>query len=89
MEQVNEFLNRTILTLGDTTFTYGDLILVPLLLLIFYVVAKWIGNAIVRRMTEADVSPDLIHLVQRVYLVVVLAILAVTVLQLLEVPLGA
>jgi small-conductance mechanosensitive channel len=89
MEQINEILSRTIVALGGISLTWGDLVLVPSLLLAFYLGARWLGRNIVKRMARAEASPDLIHLVQRVYLIAVIAVLALTVLQLLDVPLGA
>jgi small-conductance mechanosensitive channel len=89
MDKAQELFNRPLATLGEVTLTYGQLFLAPLLLLLYYLLAKWIGRIMVKRMTHAGVNPDLIHLVQRFYLIAVIAIFVVTVLELLNVPLAA
>ena len=65
------------------------MLLAPAILVIGLVLARWLGKLLVSRMNAAGVNPDLVHLAQRVYLVVVLLIFVFTILELLNVPLTA
>ncbi len=89
MDQIANFFDQKVLTLGESTLTVGQLILVPTLLIIGLLLARWLGRLLVARMTAADVNPDLIHLARRVYFVAVLLVFLFTILELLNVPLTA
>ena len=89
MEQVREFFDKSFTLFGDYTLSVGQLVLTPLLFVTGYVIARLIGRLIVKRMTKANLNPDLIHLFQRVYFIFVLTILAFALLELLNVPLTA
>ena len=86
-QQVAGFFNQTVFSFGENSFTTGQLILTPLLLIAGILVARWFGRKIVASMTAAGRNADLIHLVQRVYFVIVLLIVLFTILELLNVPL--
>ncbi|MBT8443088.1 MAG: mechanosensitive ion channel [Gammaproteobacteria bacterium] len=89
MEQLNSVFSYTLISLADQSITVGQVSLVLAILIGGYLLARGLERLIVNRMTSRSVSPDLIHLVRRIYLVVVLAILIITILDLLNVPLTA
>ncbi len=89
MDQIANFFDQKVLTLGESTLTVGQLILVPTLLGVGLLLARWLGRLLVARMSAADVNPDLIHLARRVYFVAVLLVFVFTILELLNVPLTA
>ncbi|MDH3429467.1 MAG: mechanosensitive ion channel [Gammaproteobacteria bacterium] len=89
MEQFFRFLGYPLITVADQPVTVGQVGIVVAVIVIGYFLARWLERFIVRRLTENRINPDLIHLVRRIYLVLVLAILLLTVLQLLNVPLAA
>ena len=86
-QELADFFDYTVFSFGGSSFTTGQLIITPLLLLAGVLVARWLGKRIVASMTAAGRNADLIHLVQRVYFVVVLLIVVFTILELLNVPL--
>ena len=89
MEKISDFLSLPVLTLGERVITVGQVILIPVIFIVGYLLARWLERKLVRRMTVAEVNPDIIHLVQRIYLIAILAILAISALELLNVPLAA
>lgn len=89
MEQLSKFLSRPLITVADQTITIGQTGLVVFVLIVGYFLARWLERFIVRKLSAQDVNPDLVHLVRRIYLVCVIAILLITILDLLNVPLAA
>lgn len=89
MEQLFEFLNQPIISVANQAVTVGQISLVIIILITGYFLARWLEHVIVKRLSAKKVNPDLIHLIQRIYLVCVLAILLITILDLLNVPLAA
>ncbi|MFW2405618.1 MAG: mechanosensitive ion channel family protein [Gammaproteobacteria bacterium] len=89
MEELQTLLDYPLATLSDQSITVGQVSLVLAILIGGYLLARVLERILVKRMTNNAVSADLIHLVRRIYLVVVLAVLIITVLDLLSVPLTA
>ncbi len=89
LDTISRFLSIQLLTVGERSVAVGQVLFVPTVLVGGYLLARWIERIIVRRLTANEVSPDLIHLVRRVYLIIILAVLLVTLLELLDVPLTA
>ncbi|MFW2403986.1 MAG: hypothetical protein ACN4GT_04400, partial [Gammaproteobacteria bacterium] len=77
-------LSYPLATFADQSITVGKVSLVLAILIGGYLPARGLERILVKRMTNNAVSPDLIHLVRRIYLVVVLAVLIITVLDLLR-----
>lgn len=82
-------LNTTILTLGERPVTLLQLLSLPTLLVVGWLLIRWGGSAISRRLGASSVSPDLVHLIRRMFYVLAVALLAFTTLDLLNVPLTA
>jgi len=89
MDKVLAFLEAPILTFAEHTITVGQILILPTVIIIGYMIARWLERVIVNRLTAAKVKSDIIHLVRRVYLIVVIFLLAITSLDLLNVPLTA
>ena len=89
MSQLNEFLGYSILTFADRTITVGQIILIPFIIIVGYFIARLVGRVLVKKMVARSVNPDLIHLVQRLYFIIILVVIAITALELLNVPLAA
>ncbi|HEY5646020.1 MAG TPA: mechanosensitive ion channel domain-containing protein [Pseudomonadales bacterium] len=87
--EVLALLNTVILTLGDRPVTVLQILSVPALLIIGFLLIRWAGGALSRRLIARSVNPDLVHLVRRVFYIIALALLAFTTLDLLNVPLTA
>ncbi|MEJ2087947.1 MAG: mechanosensitive ion channel [Gammaproteobacteria bacterium] len=86
---VLEFLNTVIFHLGERPVTLLQLLSVPALLVVGFVLIRWGASALGRRLRATSVNPDLVHLVQRVFYIVAFALLIFTTLDLLNVPLTA
>lgn len=86
---VKKFLSKDLFTLFDITFTSGDLIAIPLI----YVVGIWLFKKLAHiatyRLRSSGASADTIHLFKRLFYIVAGAILIVTTLDVMNVPLTA
>ena len=89
MEQVTTFFQQTAFSVVGQSFTIGQLVAVPCLLIVAFLLVRWLGRFITNRLTRRQVNPDLIHLLQRVFYIAAIAILVITVLDLINVPLTA
>ncbi len=83
------WLNTVVLTLGDRPVTLLQLLSVPTLLIIGFLLIGWGSGALSRRLAARSVSPDLVHLIRRLFYIVALVLLGFTTLDLLNVPLTA
>lgn len=82
-------LDHVVITLGEQPYTLGQLILLPLFLVVAYFVIKFSIGIMERRLTKSRVDPDVIHLVRRIVYVLALILVVFTALDLLNVPLTA
>ena len=86
---VKNFLSKDLFTLFDITFTSGDLIAIPLI----YVVGIWLFKKLAHiatyRLRSSGASADTIHLFKRLFYIIAGAILIVTTLDVMNVPLTA
>ena len=89
MNRLFDFLAYPLVSLGDQAITAGQVCLVFAVVLGGYFLSRWVERILIRRLATQSVNPDLIHLIRRVYLITVLAVLVITILDLLNVPLAA
>jgi len=89
MELVTEILGFPVVTLGEQTITAGQILLILVIIVGGYLLARGVERLLVRRLSARAVNPDLVHLIRRIYIVTVLAVLGITILDLLNVPLAA
>ena len=88
-DEIEEILSVTIFSISDQPITLADLLLVPVLLLGTYILTKWLISLITKRLTTNKTDPNIIHLLRRVLYTIVITILAITTLDLINVPLTA
>jgi small-conductance mechanosensitive channel len=81
--------DEIIFTVSGQEFTLGQLLVIPAVLIIGYLSIRWLARMITRRLLARNMQPDVIHLVRRVFYFIALAILLITTLDLLNVPLTA
>ena len=81
--------DQVIFTFYDQTFTLGQLIVIPVVLILGYLSISWLSRLITNRLTAHDLQPDVVHLIRRIFYIVALVILFITTLDLLNVPLTA
>lgn len=89
MEELRGFLGYQLFTVNEQTVTVGQLLLVPLLLLAGYLAVSRFSKLLVRKLSERHFDPDLVLLLDRVFVILAMAILVLFALSLLNVPLTA
>lgn len=89
MDGLSRILNTSVLTLGDHRITVGEILLAAVLITLGFILARWLEKKLSTRLAEKKVQADVIHLIRRVFYVIVLIILVITALDLLNVPLAA
>lgn len=89
MKEIFAFLERTAFSLGDQQVTFGQLLIVPTLVIVGLLLTKWLVRIVSNRLASRNVNPDVIHLVRRVFYILAVAVLFMTLLDLINVPLTA
>lgn len=88
-EQIVGFLNISIASIEDQPITIGDILLIPIYLIIGIMLTKWLVKKATKRLTTQNTDPHIIHLLQRVFYIIAIAILIITTLDLINVPITA
>ena len=89
MEGLNSILNIVVLSLGDHKLTVGQIILASLLIILGFFLARWLEKKLSSRLVERRVKAEVVHLIRRIFYIIVIVILVITALDLLNVPLAA
>jgi len=89
LSHINEILSYKLITVSGQAITVTHLLLIPAVVLIGIVLTRWIAKLITKRLTNKKVDPNVIHLLLRVFYVIAMAILLVTTLELINVPITA
>ena len=89
MQELNGFLNTSLLEFADRTITVGQVLQILALVLLGVVFIVWSTRFLRHRLTARAVNPDLVQMVSRAYLIVAFIILAFITLDPLQVPLTA
>ncbi|MFT5658297.1 MAG: small-conductance mechanosensitive channel [Gammaproteobacteria bacterium] len=82
-------LDKVLFSLSGQEVTLGQLVLIPTVLVLGYLVINWLANLISSRLKAGKLEPDVIHLVRRIFYILAFAVLAITTLDMLNVPLTA
>ena len=88
-EKIKEMLSKAVFTISEQPITLGELLLIPLIIFIGLFLTKWATKLITNRLTSHKTDPNIIHLLQRVLYVIAIAILLITTLDLINVPITA
>jgi small-conductance mechanosensitive channel len=89
LEQIKVTLSSTVFTIAEQPVTLGGILLIPLIIYIGLLLTKWTVKLITKRLTTNKTDPNIIHLLQRVFYVIAIAILLITTLDLINVPITA
>lgn len=89
MNNVIDFVNRPVFEFMSREFTVGMLVLIPVMLLMAVWLLKFISRIIPKLLIKNGVTPDAVHLINRVVQILVLVVLVITTLDILNVPLTA
>ncbi|MFT5520785.1 MAG: small-conductance mechanosensitive channel [Enterobacterales bacterium] len=88
-EQIKSFLSSEIITISEQPITLGELLVIPLFLIVGIFVTKWLVKLITNRLTTQKTDPNIIHLLQRVLYIIAIAIIVITILDLINIPITA
>lgn len=88
-EGVFTWLSKPLFSVSGQAVTLGQFLLVPLVVLLGLLLLRWLGRVIRKRLSARQMSPDAIQLISRAFYITGVAVLAVTALDLLNVPLTA
>lgn len=89
MEGLDRILNTVVLSLGDNKLTVGGIVLASLLIVLGFFLARWLEKKLTSRLVERKVKAEVVHLIRRIFYILVIVILVITALGLLNVPLAA
>ena len=65
-EQIKTLLSSEVITISEQPITLGDLLMIPLLLVVGILMTKWGVKLITNRLTNKKTDPNVIHLLQRI-----------------------
>ncbi len=90
IDSIREFLSFTLATApGGQSITVGQVLSVVVLLVAGYYGSRLVVFLLGRRMSKAEVRPDVAHVVKRILFVMALVVVGLTALSLLGIPLTA
>jgi len=89
MENLQEVASYQLFTINNQVYTVGRLALIVLLLLVAFWLFRKSNNFLATRLKQSELPADMILLLQRTYVIIALIVLAMLVLDLLQVPLSA
>ncbi|MEL0629711.1 mechanosensitive ion channel family protein [Psychromonas aquatilis] len=87
--KIYNILTYTLLTVSDQAITVGDIMLIPVILILGIFLTRSAAKRLTHRLASKNTDPNIIHLMQRVFYVVAMAIMTVTTLDLINVPITA
>ncbi|MCG9697699.1 mechanosensitive ion channel domain-containing protein [Shewanella sp. Isolate11] len=88
-QEIEDLLSYVLFTYGESPITVSQVLQVPLLLWLAWFVVTRIAKLIRKALQVRKVAPDAIHLFLRIYLVIAIAIILVTTLDILNIPIKA
>ncbi|GAA0854380.1 mechanosensitive ion channel family protein [Aliiglaciecola litoralis] len=89
MEKILSFLQSEAFKLAGHDFTFGELLLVPVILLFGFWLTRKIIKLIANRLIAKGASADMVHLIKRIMYILALVILVISTLDFLNVPITA
>ncbi|MFT5760065.1 MAG: small-conductance mechanosensitive channel [Alteromonadaceae bacterium] len=89
LQQIIDFLNITVFSVAEQPVSIGDVLFIPILLVLGYTLTKWLNQSITNRLTIKKNDPNVIHLLQRIFYFIAIAILVITILDFVNVPITA
>jgi small-conductance mechanosensitive channel len=89
MEGLNRFFNIVVISLGEHQLTVGQILLASVLIISGFFLARWLEKKLISSLVERKVKAEVVHLIRRIFYILVIVILVITALGLLNVPLAA
>ena len=89
MDEVRKIMDMTLLSIGDSSLTLGQLLSFAIFATLGIFLIIWSGKFLRMRLAGKGINADLIQMISRAYLVLGLVILAIMALDILGIPLAA
>ncbi|MCW8109883.1 mechanosensitive ion channel [Alteromonas ponticola] len=89
LNEIRQYLSFELFTLFKHTFTVGELLLIPFVLIVGSWIIKKLAHLATYRLRKTGASADTVHLFKRIFYIIAFAVLIVTTLEMLSVPLTA
>ena len=89
MDRVSEFLGLTLITTGDARLTVGQVLLAVTAVLAGLVVARLLERIVIGRLRRTSLGPDVLQLIRRLLFYGLMAMVVLTALAILGIPLTA
>ncbi|WP_426359080.1 mechanosensitive ion channel family protein [Pseudocolwellia sp. HL-MZ19] len=86
---VKALLAFKVFTVSQQPITLGGLLMIPIFLIVGYILTSWGIRLITKRLVKNKTDPNIIHLLQRILYVIAIAILTITALDMINVPITA
>ncbi len=89
LTETKQYLSINLFTLFNHTFSLGELLLIPMVLIVGSWLIRKLAHLATFRLRKTGASADTVHLFKRIFYIIAFAILIVTMLEMLSVPLTA
>jgi len=89
LENLQALLTTRLFSILDRSFTLGELLMVPLLLIVGWWLINKLAHLATFRLRKTGASADSVHLFKRIFYILALGVLFITTLDILNVPLTA
>jgi len=89
MEELKQILAIQLFAFNGQDYTIGRLVAILLLMLLAWFAFKKSNQFLSNRLQRTELPPDMILLIQRIYVIIALIVVAMLILDLLQVPLSA
>ncbi len=89
MDSFLSFMQKPLVTLGENSITLAQIFSVLLFILVGLMLLRWSFRFLIKHLTRKQLTPDLVQVISRAYMVVALIILLLSLLDMLNIPLAA
>lgn len=89
IDHIYEILNYKFFSIADQSVTLGGLLLIPTLAVVGFWITKYLVRLLTAKLTNRNTDPNIIHLVRRLLYAIAISIIAITVLDIINVPITA
>ncbi|TKB45414.1 mechanosensitive ion channel [Thalassotalea mangrovi] len=89
LEKLEAILNYTLLTFNEEPLTVGEVLIIPVWLALSFWGVRLIIKAVTGALSRREKDPNIIQLIERVIVVIAIAIVFMTTLSMLNVPIAA
>lgn len=89
VEQITALLTFNVINVSDQPVTLGDILFIPLLIIIGLLLSKWLIKLISKRLRKKKTDPNVIHLIERILFVIAIAVIIISILDFMNVPIAA